>query len=565
MKTQKISGLWVGETLPMIAVLCIKSFLDHGHSFQLFTYRNYNNIPAGTIVRDAREILPENAVFTHENGSLAPFADWFRNEFLVREGGFWTDLDVACLSDEFPDAMPWFCTQERGLVAVGIIAFPPRHPMMEALRSLAEDPASCVPWDSPEETHAREVFGKSVPDVAERRRKAPWGHCGPEGFTRALKHFGLFQQAARPSRLYPLHYTVWRKCYNGDCNLCSPELSNAWAIHLWGEMLRHEPDAWENVSRSSIVGELLDKHLPEHAAQPVPETRKKVKVLVGICSCNNAANRRKACRETWLSHPVPGIECRFFLGRRTPMADEPDVTALWVDDGYGHLPAKGLAFYQYALEHYDFDWLFKCDDDTYLALERLESLCDDRYDLVGDMSLANRGFPSGGAGYLMSRGLVEKIVAHGGQVPATGAEDVLFGQLSRELGARVHATPRLFLSHSPAPHRLNDQVSAHWCSPGRLHDIETLFHDFPLGVFKGKHPHWEDEVLFFRNGRFLRRTSGCTGDYFLNGEASLILKWDNWPEESLFRDGSVFRHGDFSLSSISGQPSLFSSLTSTPH
>lgn len=562
MKTQQITGLWVGKTLPPLARLCIKSFLDHGHSFQLFTYAHYDNVPEGTFVRDARDILPEEAVFHHENGSLAPFADWFRDEFLVREGGFWTDLDVACLSDDLPDAMPWFCTQEPGLVAVGVIAFPPRHPMMEALRGLAEDPASPAPWDSPEEIHAREVFGKSVPDVAERRRKAPWGHCGPEGFTRALKHFGLLEQAAKPSRLYPLHYTVWRKCYNGDCSLRSPELSNAWAIHLWGEMLRREPDAWENVSRSSVVGELLDRHLPEHAAQRVPAARKKVKVLVGICSCNTAANRRKACRETWLSHPAPGIECKFFLGRREPIEEEDDVVALWVNDDYAHLPAKGMAFYQYALEHYDFDWLFKCDDDTYVALDRLESLCDDRYDLIGDMTLANLGFPSGGAGYLMNRTLVENIVAHGGQVPATGAEDVLFGQLSRELGARTYATSRLFLNHSVAPHRLNDQVSAHWCSPERLHDIEMLFHDTPVGVFKGKHPNWEDEVLFFRHGRFLRRTSGCMGRYFFNKENSLILKWDNWAEESLFRDGAVFRQGCFSLTPIPGQPFHLALITS---
>lgn len=562
MKTQQITGLWVGKTLPPLARLCIKSFLDHGHSFQLFTYTHYDNVPEGTFIRDAREILSEEAVFHHENGSLAPFADWFRDEFLVREGGFWTDLDVACLSDELPDAMPWFCAQEPGLVAVGVIAFPPRHPMMEALRGLAEDPASPVPWDSPEEIHAREVFGKSVPDVAERRRRAPWGHCGPEGFTRALKHFGLLEQAAKPSRLYPLHYTVWRKCYNGDCSLRSPELSNAWAIHLWGEMLRREPDAWENVSRSSVVGELLDRHLPEPPAGFVPATKEKVRVLVGICSCNTAANRRKACRETWLSHPAPGIAYKFFLGRREPIEGEDDVVALWVNDDYAHLPAKGLAFYQYALEHYDFDWLFKCDDDTYVALDRLESLCDDRYDLIGDMTLANLGFPSGGAGYLMNRTLVENIVAHGGQVPATGAEDVLFGQLSRELGARTYATSRLFLNHSVAPRRLNDQVSAHWCSPERLHDIEMLFHDAPIGVFKGKHPNWEDEVLFFRNGRFLRRTSGCMGRYFFNKENSLILKWDNWAEESLFRDGAVFRQGCFSLTPIPGQPFHLALITS---
>lgn len=187
---------------------------------------------------------------------------------------------------------------------------------------------------------------------------------------------------------------------------------------------------------------------------------------------------------------------QIFLGRRTPLPNEPDVVALWVEDDYRHLPAKGLAFYQYALEHYDFDWLFKCDDDTWLALDRLESLCDGRYDLVGDMSLADRGFPSGGAGYLMSRALVEGIVAHGGRVPAVGAEDVIFGRLARELGARVHATPRLFLSHAPAPHRLNDQVSAHWCSPGRMHGIEALFHDEPVAVYDAVHPHWRDELLF---------------------------------------------------------------------
>ena len=53
-----------------------------------------------------------------------------------------------------------------------------------------------------------------------------------------------------------------------------------------------------------------------------------------------------------------------------------------------------MAFYQYALEHYDFDWLFKCDDDTWLALDRLESLCDGRYDLVATCPWRTGGFPA---------------------------------------------------------------------------------------------------------------------------------------------------------------------------
>ena len=97
MNTRTVTSLWVGGELPLMSVLCIKSFLDHGHAFQLFTYRNYDNIPAGTLVRDARDILPEEAIFHDSHNSLAPFSDWFRMKFLSQEGGFWVDMDLSLI------------------------------------------------------------------------------------------------------------------------------------------------------------------------------------------------------------------------------------------------------------------------------------------------------------------------------------------------------------------------------------------------------------------------------------------------------------------------------------
>ncbi len=155
----------------------------------------------------------------------------------------------------------------------------------------------------------------------------------------------------------------------------------------------------------------------------------------------------------------------------------------------------------------------------------------------------------------MSRALVEGIVAHGGRVPAVGAEDVIFGRLARELGARVHATPRLFLSHAPAPHRLNDQVSAHWCSPGRMHGIEALFHDEPVAVYDAVHPHWRDELLFFARGRFMRGAGGCAGRYVLQ-DGLLTLFWDDWAPEALEKNGSGFSRGPFFLTPAAGSRQL---------
>lgn len=33
MNTRTVTSLWVGGELPLMSVLCIKSFLDHGHAF----------------------------------------------------------------------------------------------------------------------------------------------------------------------------------------------------------------------------------------------------------------------------------------------------------------------------------------------------------------------------------------------------------------------------------------------------------------------------------------------------------------------------------------------------
>ncbi|MBT8772150.1 hypothetical protein, partial [Akkermansia sp.] len=113
--------------------------------------------------------------------------------------------------------------------------------------------------------------------------------------------------------------------------------------------------------------------------------KKQVKILVGICSCQRMKEKRDAVRETWLRHPADGIECVFFVGGKEGVEEERrDTVVLDTADGYNELPGKVKSFFVYALENYDFEWLFKCDDDTYVDLGRLESLVDDEYDLIGD-------------------------------------------------------------------------------------------------------------------------------------------------------------------------------------
>lgn len=152
-----------------------------------------------------------------------------------------------------------------------------------------------------------------------------WGNAGPEGFTRTLSYFQLLDMADSSLSIYPLHYTVWRNCYNGAVKLDSPALRNSWAIHLWGELLRREPDTLENVHKESIVGQLLDLHMPRPSVPTSSGNKKKVSILVGICTCANAEKKgRPSGRHGWhrvLPESNAGSfsgEGRLWRGRRTP-------------------------------------------------------------------------------------------------------------------------------------------------------------------------------------------------------------------------------------------------------
>jgi hypothetical protein len=89
-----IQSLWVGDKLSLLEQLSIASFVRNGHEFHLYTYNNISDVPDGTQLKDANEIILEKNVFTYCNGSYAGFADWFRWALLYKKGNYWVDTDV---------------------------------------------------------------------------------------------------------------------------------------------------------------------------------------------------------------------------------------------------------------------------------------------------------------------------------------------------------------------------------------------------------------------------------------------------------------------------------------
>lgn len=203
---------------------------------------------------------------------------------------------------------------------------------------------------------------------------------------------------------------------------------------------------------------LINSESFESAAPP--------RILVAICSAHGYQARREACRQTWLQRLPPNVAAFFFVGTGYMSAGEPDVLRIGAPDDYTNLPRKVAALMRYAAAHFEFDYLFKCDDDTYVVAHRLQELAG------GDMCalLWNSRTASGGAGYLLSRSLVERIAD---EIHEAGAyEDVEVTLAVRRVNASINSTHRLQLGNNRLPAPKNDLITAHWCSPEKLYEID---------------------------------------------------------------------------------------------
>lgn len=168
-----------------------------------------------------------------------------------------------------------------------------------------------------------------------------------------------------------------------------------------------------------------------------------MKVLIAITSCVRDAQNgnEQAQRDTFLQtiSKYPDVTYKFFLGDgtstgedesplrtmvqgahdknrgidyavkctegdATPSAYTPkdDEVVLHAPDDYFHLVFKVRKMHKWALEH-GFDYVYKCDTDTYVDLERLMKSGFEQYDFVGWQSSPHHPVVAGGGGYWLSK------------------------------------------------------------------------------------------------------------------------------------------------------------------
>jgi Glycosyl transferase family 2/Galactosyltransferase len=138
--------------------------------------------------------------------------------------------------------------------------------------------------------------------------------------------------------------------------------------------------------------------------------------------------RIEAVRNSWFKDVAnhSNLTAKFFYGHGdSDLLD--DEVRLRVPDDYAHLPQKTIAICEWASAH-SFDYVMKCDDDTYVWVDRLMiEIMSRPFDFAGHIN--GNTSCSGGCGYILSKRAMEEVIRN--PISAHWAEDITVGMIMK--------------------------------------------------------------------------------------------------------------------------------------
>jgi hypothetical protein len=213
MKQQPIQSLWMGAALSPMEILCIRSYLACGHEFHLYIYDCVANIPEGTLVMDANEIIPKEQIYVDAFGGYVNLSNRFRYAMLYKIGGWWVDMDTVCLKpfdfdEDFIFSSETSDPYRRNLVNTTYIKSPPGAQFLKDCLDFLE-------WRGHDHIH--------------------WGELGVNLISRMIFRNGLGRFVRPPECFCPVSgYRLHQLTEATDESISE----SACAVHWWHELWR---------------------------------------------------------------------------------------------------------------------------------------------------------------------------------------------------------------------------------------------------------------------------------------------------------------------------------------
>ena len=187
-----------------------------------------------------------------------------------------------------------------------------------------------------------------------------------------------------------------------------------------------------------------------------------MKILIGILSCSRDYHCHEDLRNTWLRDVsyFPEVSFKFFMGLGCQSLSQ-DEEVLEAPDYYRGMKLKVKKMLEYAHEN-KYDFIFKCDADTYCDIPRLINSGFHFFDYVGYGGSLPNGVivPYGGSGYWLSEKsiitLLSKSTDNGYE-----CEDWWVSRILNANGIKPHLDSRYYSLENRSPTIGNELITSH--------------------------------------------------------------------------------------------------------
>lgn len=193
---QEICCFWGGDAINYLEALSLASFVAAGHPVTLYAYHPSGPTPKGVIVKDAADILPQDAA------PASLLADLFRYHCLAqRPGVIWVAPDFVLMQPLRTEDGRLLAEQGGGYLSPDVLALPPDSMALRTILAFIAETRPIPPWATPEEQ--AQLAAMKDPAGAEDLGSGVWG-------AKALTHFakksGEAENALPKTAFYPLAY-----------------------------------------------------------------------------------------------------------------------------------------------------------------------------------------------------------------------------------------------------------------------------------------------------------------------------------------------------------------------
>lgn len=258
----RFGTLWFGNEPTILQKISWNSYIHHGHELNIYLYDMSIDVPTGVIKKDANEIILEKDIFLPKfedpfsGGGHGQFADAFRIYMLKKTDFIWTDSDMVCLSNNWPNPNPYLFGLIGDLVKINYhknlnIENPPRI-NGDILYISDKDSIDTI----------IEELGSFPIHYGENEVKT-----GPELLTNFMLKNNLIHFAQKENVFHPVNYAdAFSFVKPEDFEKVMNKMNNSLAISLfYNSWIRHHipiPSFNSIPDENTVIGHLIKKYIP---------------------------------------------------------------------------------------------------------------------------------------------------------------------------------------------------------------------------------------------------------------------------------------------------------------